>query len=279
MTTFHRAQIGSTTVASGYTAGSGSLVVADGTQFGTTFPIVVIAVRAGARLSVLNVTARSTNTLTVSGAVDGTTDVNLIIGDTIREGPCALHVNELQDAVNANDAAAVHIAGAETITGSKTFSSAIVMSNNADITMASGVDTAHMIADGGVGPGIEVITTNSGHGAYFTMTGGYEAWLNFTNSSNSSGNQQCRYGMGHISDSFQLDAFKPGLVEGIFKIHLNCPAGTFVLGWSGSAPTLGVFGATPAAKQTVTGSKGGNAALASLLTAMANYGLITDSSS
>jgi len=33
----------------------------------------------------------------------------------------------------------------------------------------------------------------------------------------------------------------------------------------------------PIAKPTITGSKGGNAALASLLTALANYGLITDS--
>ncbi|HVV25257.1 MAG TPA: hypothetical protein VHF06_37850, partial [Pseudonocardiaceae bacterium] len=33
------------------------------------------------------------------------------------------------------------------------------------------------------------------------------------------------------------------------------------------------------AKQTVTGSRGGNAALASLLTALANAGLITDSTS
>jgi hypothetical protein len=37
-------------------------------------------------------------------------------------------------------------------------------------------------------------------------------------------------------------------------------------------------GAAPAAKPTVTGSRGGNAALASLLTALAAYGLITDGS-
>lgn len=42
---------------------------------------------------------------------------------------------------------------------------------------------------------------------------------------------------------------------------------------------LGFFAAIPAAKQTVTGSRGGNAALASLLTALATYGIITDSSS
>lgn len=38
------------------------------------------------------------------------------------------------------------------------------------------------------------------------------------------------------------------------------------------------FGGTPASKQTVTGSRGGNAALASLLTALATYGVLTDSS-
>lgn len=41
---------------------------------------------------------------------------------------------------------------------------------------------------------------------------------------------------------------------------------------------IGVFGAAPVTKRTVTGSRGGNAALASLLTALATYGIITDSS-
>jgi hypothetical protein len=41
--------------------------------------------------------------------------------------------------------------------------------------------------------------------------------------------------------------------------------------------TLGFYGATAVAKPTVTGSRGGNAALASLLTALASLGLITDS--
>lgn len=41
---------------------------------------------------------------------------------------------------------------------------------------------------------------------------------------------------------------------------------------------MGYFGTTPAAQQTVTGSRGGNVALASLLTALANYGIIVNSS-
>ena len=43
--------------------------------------------------------------------------------------------------------------------------------------------------------------------------------------------------------------------------------------------SLGFFGAAPVARPTVTGSRSGNAALASLLTQLANLGLITDSSS
>jgi len=42
---------------------------------------------------------------------------------------------------------------------------------------------------------------------------------------------------------------------------------------------LGFFGSAPTAKGAITGSRGGNAALASLLTALANKGLITDSTS
>jgi hypothetical protein len=47
----------------------------------------------------------------------------------------------------------------------------------------------------------------------------------------------------------------------------------------GQDNTLGFNNATAIAKPTVTGSRSANAALASLLTALANYGLVTDSSS
>jgi hypothetical protein len=43
--------------------------------------------------------------------------------------------------------------------------------------------------------------------------------------------------------------------------------------------SIGVNGTTPPAKPTVTGSKGANAALASLITALVAYGLVTDSTS
>lgn len=48
---------------------------------------------------------------------------------------------------------------------------------------------------------------------------------------------------------------------------------------NGVTNTLGFHGSAAVAKQTVTGSRGGNAALASLLTALANLGLLTDGTS
>ena len=48
---------------------------------------------------------------------------------------------------------------------------------------------------------------------------------------------------------------------------------------TGASNQIGFYGTTKVAKQTVTGSRGSNAALASLLTALSNIGLITDSSS
>jgi len=44
------------------------------------------------------------------------------------------------------------------------------------------------------------------------------------------------------------------------------------------AAQIGFYGTTPVSKPTVTGSRGGNAALASVLTALAGLGLVTDSS-
>jgi hypothetical protein len=70
---------------------------------------------------------------------------------------------------------------------------------------------------------------------------------------------------------------------GLFQILSNNYATTLLsmtdLGDLTVTKGVGVFAtAPPAAKPTVTGSRAGNAALASLLTALASYGLITDSS-
>lgn len=65
--------------------------------------------------------------------------------------------------------------------------------------------------------------------------------------------------------------------------QLYQPSGEYRFTIGGTTPVrvgggvLGFFDAAPVIKQTATGSKGGNAALGSLLTALANLGLITDS--
>lgn len=48
---------------------------------------------------------------------------------------------------------------------------------------------------------------------------------------------------------------------------------------TGASQQIGFYGTPKIAKQTVTGSRGANAALTSLLTALASLGLITNSSS
>lgn len=62
-------------------------------------------------------------------------------------------------------------------------------------------------------------------------------------------------------------------------IGKNTPGPLSVNGTLAVTGNSGFNGASPLAKPTVSGSRGGNAALASLITALANYGLITDGTS
>ena len=61
--------------------------------------------------------------------------------------------------------------------------------------------------------------------------------------------------------------------------NMGTAAFGFFGGGAGAGAKHGFYGSTPATKPTVTGSRGGNAALQSLLTQLASLGLITDSSS
>lgn len=71
-------------------------------------------------------------------------------------------------------------------------------------------------------------------------------------------------------------------MDGSYYISGGTPSSNVVTIGSNHAITfngsaMGFNNATPVTKPTVTGAKGGNAALASLLTALASYGLVTDS--
>jgi hypothetical protein len=73
------------------------------------------------------------------------------------------------------------------------------------------------------------------------------------------------------------DSTRTGQVELIARDWNNIRIG-FTVEADGTNPKISFFGGLTSTKQTVTGSRGGNAALASLLTALATYGLIVDSS-
>jgi len=70
-------------------------------------------------------------------------------------------------------------------------------------------------------------------------------------------------------------SYVPAVVDGS-SVSVNAGGTTRM---KADSTGLGFFAATPVAKPTVTGSRGGNAALASLLTKLADLGLITDSTS
>lgn len=80
------------------------------------------------------------------------------------------------------------------------------------------------------------------------------------------------------------DALNPSNVSGsLILASRNLASGEVVLAAENTANVrvgktkLGFYGAAPAAKPTITGSRGGNAALASLLTGLAGLGIIADS--
>jgi hypothetical protein len=106
------------------------------------------------------------------------------------------------------------------------------------------------------------------------------------------GNQSVSIRLGNTSGACQwitaagADSQMTGTVAGDTAFKIGTASKSLHLGGTVStvevtqANTLGFFNvATPVGKRTVTGSRGGNAALASLITAGAELGLWTDSSS
>jgi len=84
-------------------------------------------------------------------------------------------------------------------------------------------------------------------------------------------------GEGFVMESFNGADLQFDLSNSGAGAHFYVGAvGGFVIDVNGDR-TLGFFGSAPIGKPTITGSKGGNVALANLLTELARYGLITDS--
>jgi hypothetical protein len=74
-----------------------------------------------------------------------------------------------------------------------------------------------------------------------------------------------------------LDASSPAQVRNVLGLAQSSPYDLIITSGLSIHGNVGFYGVGSTAKQTVTGSRGGNAALQSLLTALATIGLITDS--
>lgn len=70
-------------------------------------------------------------------------------------------------------------------------------------------------------------------------------------------------GVGETNTGLRLSASGTGRIDSASPHRFNT--------------NVGFYGTTPIAKPTITGSRGGNAALASLMTALAAFGIVTDS--
>ena len=109
----------STCLAAPYTAGSGALVLEAGTgvKFGTVFPLTVTVIRAATygtpdEFSVLfNVTARTGDTLTISGAIEGTTDHDFVVEDRVDVRWTDGLAKAVEGAVNALETTVVYTTG------------------------------------------------------------------------------------------------------------------------------------------------------------------------
>jgi hypothetical protein len=188
-------------------------------------------------------------------------------------------------AVSGDGTHEVHVDNTSvTVVGSTAFASGIV-------SFASAVSVAGALTVTGIGSFAAAVT-----GANFvsTTTGG-AAFVasNTTQCTNFNAQYVGGQTVGNLSLVGHTHAYLPlsgGTVAGPLVVTSNVTiqqtlsvsngatvAGSFVLTSSGGG--LGFFGSTPNTRQNITGSRGGNAALASLLSGLANYGLVTDSTS
>lgn len=182
-----------------------------------------------------------------------------------------------------------------TVSGATTFSSAgtaLSVTNNASVSGTLNVHGAgnalnvdNQITCGSVASnGLVVAGTTGGTSSQVTLqtTAGNSRTINFNTGSSPRWRITADNGAesgGNAGTSLVVQRFDDsGTSLGTPVFWTRSTGQTNIASGLAVTGNTGFNGATPIAKPTVTGSKGANAALASLLSALASYGLITDSS-
>ncbi len=120
-----------------------------------------------------------------------------------------------------------------------------------------------------------VNSVTSGHNSSGTPAAGFGSGLLFNlHSSTTTAQSAARLTIEWVTATHASRAARGSLTAYYTSTERTC----FQWEANSTVALVGFLGTAPVAKQTVTGSRGGNAALASVLTALANFGLITDSS-
>lgn len=182
----------------------------------------------------------------------------------------------------ALDSAAAHKASPETITGGWSFTAPKIDFTGQLIVGANapGSANARLEVTGASGANAFAVYTSSGSQAFIvsgdgtgTFAGSFIAGGGIHSQSTGSGFNFYRRDNATYAGTLYSGGGEVSIYCNAFGgnvLTINASGGATIPG------SIGINGAAPPAKPAITGSRGGNAALASLLTGLASYGFITD---
>jgi hypothetical protein len=235
-----------TTLGASYTAGSGTMTLSSGTGslFGTVTPsnpvrFTVITVGSYGTtseiLTIFRATGIAGDVLSGVAAIEGTTDRNYGAGDKVECRPTQgsygdIHaaINAIENAPYAVDGAVVHLAGGETISGAKVFSTPPTLGSLTGLLKASsGVVTT-------ASPGTDfVVPSGSITGTAANVTGTV-AIANGGTGQTSPGSADQLLGVTHTGGALEYKTLTAGS-----NITITPSAGSITIAASGGAATPG----------------------------------------
>ena len=173
------------------------------------------------------------------------------------------------DHVHPSDSTKFNVAGG-TITGGTTFAQSQTLSMDTYIINTNTIGNNVLHISGGAASGVQ-----NRRRIVFETLGSARADMGLSQTNESGSNAGSNFVIRVFADDGSTILCTP--------IQVTRTTGLLAVGSSGTGLQLagnahGFFGATPIAKPAITGSRSGNAALASALTQLAALGIITDSS-